>query len=283
MCNLPVEYTLGDFDDRFGISEEFALQALAEAEAVWETSLQDENIFVYRDDAKLKVNFIYDERQQQTEVIGSVKEDIYTRGSANEVLVNLHKKLVAEYESYESTYENKREEYEEKLASYNNEVETYNENGGAPPEVYEELENRRAKLDEERVEINTLADTLNDLADQINSIGDKGNELISEYNEKVRNFNDTYVHEHEYTQGDYRGRVINVYTFDSKDELVLILAHELGHALAIGHVDDSSSVMHYLMGGQTNPPVLTEEDKVAFATSCQSNFIKRLWTAISGV
>lgn len=280
LCRLPVEYSIGTFDERFGISREEASLALTESEAIWESSLGNKNIFSYRDDAKLKVNFIYDERQQQAESAESAREDISTRGGANEVLVTLHQQLVEEYEAYELDYETKRLAYEKDLSEYNAEVEKYNQNGGAPPNVYEDLEERKKRLDKDGTEVNSLADTLNDLALRINSIGDKGNELISEYNQRVRSFNDTYVHEHEYTQGDYQGRVINVYTFDSKRELTLVLAHELGHALAVGHVENTASVMYYLMGGQPEPAVLSEEDIEAFKVVCEGDIISRLWSAL---
>ena len=124
---------------------------------------------------------------------------------------------------------------------------------------------------------------LESLHEQINSIGEKGNELIGEYNELVQDFNHTFAHGHEYTQGDYRTKEINIYSFTSEEDLVLVLAHEMGHALAIGHVDDSSGIMYYLMKEQPNPATLSEADKVAFAAACEASFTHRLlapWVTI---
>ena len=275
-CRLPVYYTIGDFDERFGIGKDEAVAALRAAEEVWEKDLGRYDIFEYRDNAPLKVNFVYDERQRQAEAAAGAKNELETRGEANEVLVELHRKLVAEYKAKEADYDRARVAYEGKLDAYNDEVEKYNREGGAPEEVYRELERRRQALDVERREINAMGEDLNSLSDRINEIGDKGNELIGEYNRKVRQFNDTFVHDHEFTQGDYRGRQINIYTWNGFDELILVLVHEFGHSLAIGHVDDPTAVMHYLMGQQPIPATLTESDKAEFRLACEQGTTNRL-------
>lgn len=267
VCKVPVAYAVGTFDERFGITRSEANRALADAEAVWEQAL-GRDVFVYDENSKLKVNFVYDERQRQVEAADQAKNNLDSRSEANQVLVELHKKLVSEYRSYEATYEKRRVAYEAALSAYDQEVERYNASGGAPPDAYASLEARRAELDRERQEINTLGEELNDLVDRINEIGDKGNELIGEYNEQVMTFNDTFVGEEEFTQGDYRGRQINIYTFNDHRELVLVLAHEFGHALSLDHVENERSIMYYLMGRQNDPPSLTAEDRAAFERSC---------------
>lgn len=283
MCRLPVEYSIGNFDERFGVTETEALTALKEAEEVWETALQRDDIFKYSEDGPFRVNFIYDERQRQAEAALKAEQNLAVRGDANDVLTELHERLVEEYETYKNEYDAKLTAYETKLEAYNADVERYNREGGAPPDEYRELERRRAELDREQDELHDLFLKLEDLADQINSIGDKGNELIGEYNELVENFNHTFAQGHEYTQGDYRGEEINIYTFTDKEELTLVLAHELGHSLSMGHVDTPQSVMYYLMDEQPRPPVLSAEDKEAFNDLCGGNFLNRLLASVKAV
>lgn len=283
MCRLPVEYSIGNFDDRFGVTEAEALEALAAAEAVWETALGREDIFEYQEDGPFKVSFIYDERQRQAEAALEAREDLAVRGGANDVLTELHQKLVDEYEVAKAEYDTKLTAYETKLSTYNADVARYNQDGGAPPDEYRDLERRRQELDGEQGDLHDLFEKLEDLADQINSIGEKGNELIGEYNDLVEDFNYSFAHGHEYTQGDYRGREINIYTFTDKEELVLVLAHELGHALSLGHVDSPDSVMYYLMDEQPRPPALSAADKEAFNELCGGSFPHRLLASLEAV
>ncbi len=283
MCRLPVEYSIGNFDDRFGVTEAEGLAALTTAEDVWETALGREDVFQYREDGPFKVNFIYDERQRQAEAALEAREDLATRGGANDVLTELHQRLVNEYEGAKDDYDAKLTAYETKLATYNADVSRYNREGGAPPNEFENLERRREELDEEQKELRDLFETLEGLADQINSIGEKGNELIGEYNEMVEDFNHTFAHGHEYTQGDYRGQEINIYTFTDREELVLVLAHELGHALSLGHVDTADSIMYYLMDEQARPPALSPQDQEAFNELCGGSFPHRLLASAKAV
>ena len=60
-------------------------------------------------------------------------------------------------------------------------------------------------------------------------------------------------------------------------------AHELGHALSMGHVDTPNSVMYYLMDEQPRPPVLSAEDKEAFEDLCGGNFLSRLLASVEAV
>lgn len=280
MCLLPIKYTIGDFDDRFGLSREQALASLTAAEAVWEDSLGRDDIFEYSENASLRVNFIYDERQRQTEQASSALDDLELRGDANEVLVELHRRLVEEYEKKEARYESLRVAYENKLNSYNTEVERYNKSGGAPSDEYDRLQETRVELDSDRNVINALGNEMNDLVDRINEIGDKGNELIQEYNNRIRRFNDTYAQEGELTQGDYRRQSINVYTFTDMNDLILVLAHEFGHSLALDHSEQKESIMYYLMGDQPVPLTLSEEDKADFSSACTASYGTRLLSGL---
>jgi predicted Zn-dependent protease len=57
----------------------------------------------------------------------------------------------------------------------------------------------------------------------------------------------------------------------NKKELVLILAHELGHAMGISHLRQPESIMYSQMGQQQlNPSVqLTETDIQAVRQLCE--------------
>lgn len=283
ICRLPVEYSIDTFDERFGLSREEAENALLSAEVVWEKALGRDDVFTFVDKGGVRVSFIYDERQREAEAAERAREDLATRGDANDVLVELHRRLVEEYDAQAAEYENRLSNYEAELSRYNNDVERYNREGGAPPDVYEELERWRTSLENERLTLNGLSSELNDLAEQINSVGEKGNDLLGEYNERVNDFNDNFAHGHEYTQGDYRAKDINIYSFVSKEELTKVLAHELGHSLSIGHVEEPKALMYYLLKDQPSPIVLAEADIAAFNGACTGDFLTRLWGSVRTV
>ncbi len=266
-CRLPIYYTIGEIDSRFGISEDEVRTALSSAESVWEEAT-GRNLFTYDDNASLRINFIYDERQKEADEAEIAKGQLDGKADVNAALGETYAKLVAEYDKLRLAYERELDAYERELNAYNNEVKKYNDAGGAPPDVYESLEREKQELDAKRKEINNTADKLNGLSRQINEIGERGNTLIDQYNESVRRFNDTYGASEEFTQGDYQGREINIYTFKDRRELTLVLAHEFGHAMSLDHVDNPASIMYYLMGGQQSPLAPTPEDLQEFDAVC---------------
>lgn len=109
---------------------------------------------------------------------------------------------------------------------------------------------------------------MDNLADKINELSDRGNQLVELYNKEVADFNSQFGFSREFTQGDYQGDKINIYKFSDEKELENVLAHELGHALSIGHVDDESSVMYYLLEDTGTSPVLSVEDREALFEVC---------------
>lgn len=66
-------------------------------------------------------------------------------------------------------------------------------------------------------------------------------------------------------------RTLTVGLFGSREELVLILAHELGHALGIGHVPAEGAVMAetYRQDHFAPPVRLSAADRAALARQCE--------------
>lgn len=268
ICRTPVAYRIGDVDSRFGLSNDQVRVVVEEAVSIWEDAT-GRNLFTYDEEADLVVNFIYDSRQQNLDEAERLKEELDEKKNINDSLGETYASLVEKYNQRKLDFEDAKEAYERKLNNYNAEVESYNEQGGAPEEIYNELEMRKVALDEERQRVNEMANELNSLSSQINELGEKGNEIIEEYNQSVDVFNKQYVYSEEFTQGDYQGDSINIYQFESWEELELVLAHEFGHALSIGHVDNDTAIMYYLMGDQPIDDIgLAAEDLTAFESVC---------------
>lgn len=267
ICPAPLSYRLGEIDDSFNLSVDEARSHIEAAELVWEQNANRE-LFVYDESAKFTVNFIFDERQELADSEAQQRETLDAQRSENDEIIASIETLQREYESLSANYRNRTAAYEERLKKYNQEVNKYNDRGGAPSDVFAELEEEREALNDEANELSDTAKELNDLAAQINRLSNQGNALVDEYNREVNHYNSQFGYSREFTQGDYRGKEINIYKFSTDTELESVLAHEFGHALGIDHVEGTSSVMYYLFEDNRDGPVLSVTDREAFLLTC---------------
>lgn len=276
-CPVPIEYRIGELDERFGLGYEEAGAAIAAAAAVWEEAT-GRDLFIEDPEANFTVNFIYDDRQALSDSEAAERSRLENTQSANSAIQAEYDDLVITYHDLQERHESKVEKYEAAVSAYNEEVERYNAEGGAPPEVYEALEQEAERLSSVQQEITATAGDLNQLVNQINEVGERGNRLADAYNKGVDYFNDTFNAHREFTQGTYRndGRV-DIYTFADRDELVLVLAHELGHALSIDHVAGTKSIMYFMIGDQPATLALSESDVAAVTEVCQE---RSVWDTI---
>lgn len=266
-CRIPHAYRIGTIDEGFGITREDARKAVAKAEAMWE-ELTGKDLFVYDEAADFTVNFVFDTRQQLTNEEHEFRDILEQKEGLSEAIKAEYEALAAQYGSLKERYELRLSAYEADLAAYNDEVAMWNERGGAPEETYERLNADRRALNAESRELARIARELNNLVAQINNLGEEGNRVVEDYNEDVAQYNDRFNHEYEFTQGDYQGERINIYQFDSEQELITVLAHEFGHALRLEHVEDQNAIMYYLMDIENHRGNLTIHDLNEFNRVC---------------
>ena len=264
---MPLTYRLGELDVRFNLSPDEAKKHLADAEAVWETAA-GQDLFVYDETSDFPVNFIFDDRQERTIAEEAKRAALDQKESTSATVASEYKKLTTEYENKKATFTADNTAYEAKLARFNKKVADYNEAGGAPPDEFATLKTEEKKLAAIGAELQNRTTTLAKLAADINEVSERGNALISQYNAGVADYNHAFGAPDEFTQGDYKGTTINIYKFSSPTELERVLAHEFGHALGVGHVEGTASIMYYLMEKQPETPVLSPEDTAALSAVC---------------
>ena len=268
-CDTPITYRIGELDQRFNLSQEEALDILRQAEAVWEVPLSTE-LFLYDAEGDIPVHFIFDDRQEQSNAEAELREDLEAKEGMSDTVAEQYDALITEFRSLETRYESRVGAYEEDLQKYNDEVSAWNDKGGAPEDVRVELAERADGLKAEQDELQTFAKRLNELIAELNRIGARGNGLIADYNSIVEQYNNRFAHTDEFAQGDYTGDAIHIYEFNNQKELTIVLAHEFGHALSIGHVEGESSIMYPQMGAQSALEGLTPEDRAAYTESCSN-------------
>ncbi len=270
VCQAPLSYQIvGPIDERFGITEAEAAEAVKEAETVWEEALGRELFYVAAGSrADVTINFVFGERQATAIAEADFRERLLDKQMSSSDLQAEYDKLVSAYQAARKAHEARVGTYEARLASYNAEVARYNNEGGAPPDVYERLAQTEGELAKEADALEAEAAVLQEQAAEINKLGEAGNQIIRQYNAGVESYNEQFGTAEEFTEGDYQDGRINIYTFANEAELVKVLAHELGHALSVSHVEGSNSVMYYLLEDQPTPLTLSPQDTAAVTAVC---------------
>lgn len=268
-CDQPLRYSVGRVDKEFGLKEEEVKKVILTAETVWE-KVVNKDIFVYDAEAKFKVNFIYDERQmatiqkQKTESGLSVIEDAFKKLEVQFNALNVeYKNKTARYEANKIAFEKRQEEYEAK-------VDYWNSRGGAPKGEYESMQEEANSLNSYILVLNAEAESLNKSAQDLNILLDKRNEAAREYNTAAKSYNKKFGHGIEFDQAEYTGEEINVYQFGNRNDLLLAMSHEFGHALSMDHVENPKSIMYYITEeGDGTLPVPSTEDLVELNRVCK--------------
>lgn len=269
-CQEPIAYSIGNFDEKFGMSEDDFLQAVQQAEQIWEVPIK-KDLFTHADKGDLVINLNYDYRQEATEKLQDLGITIHDDEKTYNTLKAKYDSLQKEYKQQKADLDSMISAYQAEKRSYEAEVARWNSRGGAPKPEYDKLENERNRLNAQVDEINQAQRDLNDLVDTLNATGAVLNRLASSLNLGVAKYNTVGAElGGEFQEGEYVGVAgsgqINIYQFDDRGKLIRVLAHELGHALGIGHLEDPKAIMYKLNEGINEK--LTTDDISALKDLC---------------
>ncbi len=270
-CARPITYNINSFDSKFGISKDQFAQAISKAEQIWEQAIGKE-LFASKSNGDLKINLIYDYRQEATIKLRKLGLTINDDRASYDALKLKYKALERDYARKKSLLESAIATFENHKNAYEKEIAYWNSHGGASPKVFAQLNEDKAALETELAKLNKLQDDLNIIADNINALVTVLNRLAESLNIDAGLYNQTSeTRGQEFEEGLYqsgpKGQEIDIYQFDDNNKLVRVLAHELGHALGLDHLEDPKAIMYRLNQG-TNQK-LSADDLTALKALCK--------------
>jgi len=270
-CQNPITYSIVNLDTQFGLTEEELLNSIKQAEEIWETAI-NKNLFEYSDAGDLKINLVYDYRQKATDALEKIGIVLNDDRSTYDSLKAKYNSLIASYKKEKAQIDYLIKAYNASKIALEKDIDYWNNRGGAPKAEYKTLEQRRVDLNNQAMIINQAENSLNELIDIINSTEIVLNKLIATLNLQVNTYN-TVVSStgKEFNEGEYvrdaNGTVINIFQFNDENQLIRVLAHELGHALGLEHIDNPKAIMYYLNEGMNQK--LTADDLAALKEMCE--------------
>ena len=280
-CEVPVLWRVDGIDPRFGLSEADAAGAVRAAAFLWESALG--RVLLFREsDEGIPIRFEYDERQEETRVRQTRIAEVDAEARALEESADDLELVRSRLESRRSIHQARLTAYRDRLATLEEMVEFWNARGGAPAEEVERLRQLEAEVDQLRASANATAVEVNRLVDALNRETEAHNLRVDEANRRRAAIRDAYpiqvVQSGEYLESTRgigpltlsRDAEIRIYQFEDRDHLTLVVAHELGHALGLGHTGIEGTLMAAEGVGAAGmgPPDVTAEDVAALRELC---------------
>ena len=153
--------------------------------------------------------------------------------------------LEGDYEAKKNDYEEAAASLRQRQADYNIRVGDINANGGASEDDSRSLEIEGDNLARLEMELGDKARALDLEKEALNAAMSQYNELVGREHQGISALNADAGKE--FLAGEYRekgrDREVNIFQFSSPSDLIVVIAHELGHALKLEHSSDASSLM----------------------------------------
>jgi predicted Zn-dependent protease len=247
-CSTPLTYSIGTIDPQFGISKDILVQDLAQAETLWEKPA-NKNLYQYQSSGgEVTVNLIYDNRQAVTNRLAADGIAVSSDRSGYDALKARFDTLKAQVTEEQADYTAQVDSYTRQQAAYNAAVKQSNEKGGASSAEYTQLQQEKSGLQTIYTALQATETKLNSDIDMLNTLAAALNDLIKQLNLNIQQYNQTGAAGGTFEEGLYQVSnsiaTIDIYEYSNHAQLIRVLAHEMGHALGMDHVENTQSIMY---------------------------------------